>query len=212
MALIIPGILTDKEEEYKSRLQKADHAAPLIQIDLVDGKFANSTTVGAGVIKKYPTKNPLEIQLMVVDPINYIDDLSKLEFVTKIIFPYEIDGDVLEVAYLIRRLGKSVGLSLNPTTPVQDVLHYFDDIDMLLLMTGNPGFSGQKLGTETYQRIKDAKKINDSLPVEIDIGVNFKNAKKLADAGADFLVSSSALYNEPDFSVAYEKMQKIVNN
>src|SRR5579872_3309035 len=117
---------------------------------------------------------------MVSDPINYIDDFAKLEFVSKIIFPYEIDGDILEVAYLIRRLGKSVGLSLNPTTPTQAAIHYFDDIDMLLLLTGNPGFSGQKLGPETYQRIKEVKKINNTLPVEIDIGVNFENAKKLA--------------------------------
>lgn len=209
MATIVPGILTANEEEYRKRLNLAQHVASLVQIDIVDGKFAKNTTVGVDVVKKYPPKCMLEIQLMVAFPINYIDELANLEFVSKIIFPFEIVGEVYESIYLIKKFAKQVGLSLNPDTPVSAALHYFDDIDLLLLMTGIPGFSGQKLGEETYSRIKEAKKNNNSLPVEIDIGVNFENAKKLAAAGADFLVSTSALYSEPDFRVAYEKMAKL---
>lgn len=211
MATVVPGILTDDEADYQKRLALAEHVASLVQIDVVDGKFAPNKTVGVDVIKKYPPACILEIQLMVVFPLNYIDELAPLPYVSRIIFPFEIDGDILENVYLIKKLGKQAGLSLNPDTPIHAVLHYFDDIDLLLLMTGKPGFSGQKLGRDTYERINTVKKINNSLPLEVDIGVNFENARELARAGADFLVSSSALYNEPDFRIAYEKMTKLAN-
>lgn len=211
MAKIVPGILTADEEDYRRRLGVAEHVCDLVQIDLVDGKFSPNTTIGVDVVKKYPPSCFLEIQLMVVYPLNYIDELAPLPFVSRVIFPFEIEGDINQCIYTIKKLGKQAGLSLNPDTPVAAALHYFDDIDLLLLMTGNPGYSGQKLGEDTYERIHSAKKIYNSLPLEIDIGVNFENAQRLASAGADFLVSSSALYNEPDFRIAYEKMSKLAD-
>lgn len=209
MAIIVPGILTNNEQDYEQRLARAEYVADLVQIDLVDGKFSPNITVGADVIAKYPSACTLEVQLMVVYPINYAGDLSRLEYVSRIIFPFEIPGGVADVIYTIRKFGKQVGLSINPETPVAAALHYFDDIDLLLLLTGRPGYSGQKLGETTYERIKQAKSLNRELPVEIDIGVNFENARELAHSGADFLVSGSALYNAPDFRVAYEKMSKL---
>ena len=212
MAVIVPGILTSSEEEYHRRLLAAEHVADLIQIDVVDGKFAPNTTVGADVIKKYQTFRSLEIQLMVVYPENYIDDLAPLDWVMRIIVPFEIDADVAGVIYHIKRQGKQAGLSLNPTTPIKAAIHYFDDIDLLLLMTGKPGFSGQKLGHDTYERISEVKKLAHDLPLEIDIGVNFDNAAKLAQAGVNFLVVSSALYDATDFRLAYEKLAKLAGN
>jgi len=211
MAKIIPGILTASENDYHKRLQMAEHVSDLIQIDVVDGKFSANTTVGTNIIKKYPTSSQLEIQLMVIYPLNYIDDLARLDCVSRIIFPFEIEGDINENIYLIKNFGKQVGISLNPETPVSVALHFFDDIDILLLMTGKPGYSGQKLGQNTYERIKQAKKLAPDLPIEIDIGVNFENAAKLASYGADFLVASSALYNAPDFYLAYEKLAKLAS-
>lgn len=211
MASIVPGILTNSEKDYHERLLRAEHVADLIQIDVADGKFAPSTTVGADIIKKYRTFRNLEIQLMVLYPENYIDELAPLEWVSRIIVPFEIDGDVNETIYHIKRHNKQAGLSLNPTTPVGAALHYFDDIDLLLLMTGNPGFSGQKLGEGTYDRIFEVRKITTELPLEIDIGVNFENAKRLAKAGANFLVASSAIYNAPDFKIAYDKLAKLAD-
>ena len=209
MAVIVPGILTNDEEDYEKRLRMAEHLAKLIQIDVVDGIFSPNKTVGVDVIKKYLCAQELEIQLMVAFPMNYINDLAPLEFVSRIIFPFEIDGDVAENIYLVKKLGKQVGISLNPETPITGALHFYDDIDVLLLMTGTPGYSGQKLGEDTYERIEQAKKINPELPVEIDIGVNEHNVAKLAQAGADFLVTTSAIYNAPDFRNAYEKLAKL---
>lgn len=211
MAVIVPGILTNDESEYHRRLLSAEYVANLIQIDVVDGKFANNITVGPQVIKKYPSSSLLEVQLMVVYPDNYIDELAPLEYVSRIIIPFEAHGDVNNEIYHIKNHGKQAGLSLNPTTPVTSAIHFFDDIDLLLLMTGIPGFSGQKLGVNTYERIAQAKKINPALPVEVDIGVNFDNAQSLSLAGADFLVASSTLYNAKDFRIAYEKLDKLAN-
>ncbi len=211
MSTIVPGILTSSEEDYHKRLLTAEHAADLIQVDIVDGKFANNVTIGPEIVKKYPSSSQLEIQLMVVYPLNFIDEFAKLDYVFRIIVPFEIDADINEAIYQIKAYGIQAGLSLNPETPVTAALHFFDDIDLLLLMTGRPGFSGQKLGQNTYGRIRQSKKINPSLPVEVDIGVNFENAAKLAQAGADFLVASSTLYNAADFSLAYEKLDKAAN-
>ncbi len=209
MAKIVPGILTESEQEYANRLRKAEHVSDLIQIDLVDGKFSESTTVGTDIVKKYPSSSQLEIQLMVVYPQTYITDVAPLEYVTRIIFPFEIDSDTYEDIYLVKRYAKQVAISLNPETPIKAAFHYFDDIDFLLLMTGKPGYSGQKLGENTYDRIREVKKIMPNLPVEIDIGVNFENAKKLAEAGADFLVTSSTLFNADDIKIAYDKLEKL---
>ena len=211
MAKIIPGVLTNDEEDYHNRLLKAEHASDLIQIDVVDGKFSPNTTVGIDIVKKYPSSSMLEMHLMVVYPQNYINELAKLEYVTRIIFPFEIDADTNQDLYLVKSYGKQAGISLNPETPIKAALHFYDDIDILLLMTGKPGYSGQKLGDDTFGRIREVKKLVPELPLEIDIGVNFDNAGKLAQAGADFLVASSALYNSSDFYLAYEKLAKLAS-
>lgn len=211
MAKIVPGILTADEEDYHKRLLKAEHTTDLIQIDVVDGEFSSNKTVGCDIIKKYPSSAMLEIQLMVNFPQNYINDLANLDYVSRIIFPFEVDTDTGQDIYLIKGYGKQAGISLNPETPISSALHYFDDVDLLLLMTGKPGYSGQKLGENTYERIKEAKKLAPNLPLEIDIGVNFENAADLAFAGADFLVASSSLYGADDFRVAFERLAKLAS-
>lgn len=211
MSKVIPGILTASEVEYHRRLTLAAHVSDLVQIDVVDGIFSKNTTVGVDVIKKYPPSSQLEIQLMVSNPLNYIENLDGPDYISRIIFPLEIEGDINENIYLIKKFSKQVGISLNPETLVSSAIGFFDDIDFLLLMTGQPGYSGQKLGEDTYERIKQVKKIAPHLPVEIDIGVNFENATMLAETGADFLVASSVLFNAPDFRVAYEKLAKLAS-
>ena len=209
MAKIIPGILTDNESDYHSRLLRAEHVSDLIQVDLIDGKFAPNVTIGPDVVRKYPSSSMLEVQLMVEFPQNYINELVKLEYVSRIIFPFEVDSDTNQDIYLIKSFGKQAGLSINPETPVSAVLYYTDDIDFLCIFSASPGFAGKKLEEEVYGRIKESKKLNPDLPVEVDIGVNFETAPKLAEAGADFLVATSALHNSDDYRIAYEKLAKL---
>lgn len=211
MAVIVPGILTNDEDDYKKRLRLAEHAANLIQIDLVDGKFARSNTVGVDVISKYSSSKSLEIQLMVINPSNYIMQLARLPYVSRIIFPYECEEDINENIYSVKKYKKQVGLSLNPDTLITAASKFFNAIDLLLLMTGRPGFSGQKLGEDTYDRLNQARSLSPGLALEVDIGVNEENVAKLARSGANFLVTSSAIYDAPDFYVAYEKLAKLAS-
>ena len=212
MAKIIPGILTASAKDYHKRLLTAEQVADLVQIDIVDGKFAANTTIGTDIIKKYPSSSQLEIQLMVINPLSYTYDLGRLDYVSRIIFPFEIEGDINEIIYAIRKFDKEVGISINPETPIDSSLRFFDDIDLLSIYAASPGFSGQKLQEVTYSRIKEAKKIAAELPVEIDIGVNPQTIPKLVKAGADFLVVTSYLNKAEDFYLAYEKLAKLAAN
>ena len=211
MAQIVPTILTDNEFEYHRRLLAAEHVSDLIQVDVIDGKFANNFTVGVEVIKRYPSSSNLEIQLMVVYPQNYIDDLMFVEHVSRIIVPFEIDADVASAIYHIKNHNKQVGLSLNVQTPVAAALHFLDDVDFVLLLGVEPGFSGQKFQEKVIDKVCDVKKLSPGMAVEVDGGVNFENVALLADAGADFLAVNSALYNAVDFQVAYEKLSSLAS-
>lgn len=209
MAIIIPGILTNNEAVYVKRLNMAAHSSHLVQIDVVDGLFSKNKTVGVNVIKKYQPSCLLEIQLMVVQPQKFVEELVDINFISKIIFPLESGEDEGQLIYRIKKAGKDVGISLNPDTKITDARIFFNNINLLLLMTGKPGYSGQVLGESTYDRIREAKELAPGLPLEVDIGVNFENAAKLAHCGANFLVASSALFGSDDFSVAYEKLAKL---
>ena len=211
MAKIIPGILTNNEEEYEKRLRIAEHVSDLIQIDVVDGKFANNTTVGPDVILKYPSSSSLEVQLMVLDSLDYIDKLKDADFVSRIIFPFEGESDLNEVIYAVKNCGKLAGLSINPQTKVKDVFEYFKKLDLLSIYAGNPGFTGQIFDERTLGRIKEAKELDPALAVEVDIGVNFETAVKIAEAGADFLVATSVLLNADDYYLAYQKLAQLAS-
>lgn len=212
MAVIIPTILTRDENEYHDRLRMAEHVSDLIQIDVIDGKFANNTTVGTDIIAKYPSSSMLEIQLMVVDVQKYVDELVKIDHVSRIIVPFEGESGLPEIIYQIKKHRKQIGLSLNPSTPVNSVLNLLDDIDLLLLLAVDPGFAGQKFQEHIINKVKEAKKYMAGLAVEVDGGVNFDNVRELSRAGADFLAANSVLYKAPDFRVAFDKLAKLASH
>lgn len=211
MAKIIPAILTASEDEYHEKLRLSEHLSDLIQVDVIDGKFANNITIGVDIIGKYPSSSNLEIQLLVVYPQNYIDELVFVDHVSRIIVPFEGEIGLLDTIYHVKRHAKQVGLSLNPKTPVAAALHYFDDIDLLLLLSVEPGFSQQKFQQHVIEKVKQAKKINPGLEVEVDGGVNFENVKFLADAGADFLAVNSTIWKSDDFYLSYEKLARLAS-
>lgn len=211
MVIIVPGINTTDEDQYQKMLRVAEGVCDLIQIDIGDGEFTPKKSLGPETIKKYPSSKNLEIQLMVFRPLSYVKELILLSYVTKILFPLEAHDDPWEVIYKIKSGQKQVGISLNPETGVDKLSPYVDGIDYMQLLANRPGPSGQPLREETYGRIRQVKKKYPSLPVEIDIGVNLETAPKLAAAGADFLISTSAIYGAPDFKLAYQELAKAVN-
>ena len=209
MAKIIPGILTNEERDYVARLKKAEKVAGLVQVDVIDNIFAPNKTIDFNVIKKYPSIGLLEVQLMVYNPSKHIAELSDVNFVSRIIFPFETKEDVRANIYRVKQSNKQVGISINPETPVSSIEDFASDIDIVCIFSASPGFSGKKLDEMVYSRIKESKRLMPHLAIEIDIGVNFETAPLLAATGADFLVATSALHNAPDYGIAFEKLAKL---
>lgn len=211
MSKIVPAILTNDEEIYVQQLRKAEHASDLIQIDIIDGKFANNTTIGVKTVQKFLSSSNLEIHLMANSPDTWIDELAKIEYVSRIIISYEADRGVREAIYKIKNYNKQVGLSLNPDTPLGAALGFVDEIDLFLFLSVMPGFSGQKFQDVVYQKAIESKKKFPGLALEVDGGVNFENAAKLKAVGFDFIAANSVIFKADDFHVAYEKLSKVVS-
>lgn len=212
MSKIVPVILTKDEAELKRQIDLAEHVSDLIQIDVLDGKFAANTTIGAEVIAQLLTYSRFEIQLMVVDPSTYIEKLSSANAVSRIIFPLETDEDVSENIYKVKQMGKQVGISINIETPVNAAIPYFDEIDLLLLMGVKIGFSGQKFDDSVLSKVLEVKAKDKTLALEIDGGMNEQSIPAVSRAGVDFIAVNSAFFKADDPYLAFEKLAKLASN
>lgn len=212
MAQIIPAILASEEKDYVDKLLKAEHVSDIVQVDIVDGKFAKNTTIGVEIIKKHLSSSTLEIQLMVVNLREYVNKLINVEHVGRIIVPFEVETALLDIIYEIKKQNRQVGLSLNPETSVYAASELLPKIDMLLLLGVNPGFGGQPFQEVVLEKIKQTKKLAPGLIIEVDGGVNFNTVKEITAAGADLLAANSVLYGASDFRGAYESLAKLAVN
>ena len=178
-----------------------DNGADMIHVDVMDGHFVPNLTIGPPVIKslrKY-TKLPFDVHLM-INPVNkYIKDYSDAgaDIIT---FHPEATANTLETINLIKSLNKKAGISLNPNTEIKTVEEHLDNVDLILIMSVYPGFSGQKFINDVVKKIKDLnqirKKNNLSFKIEIDGGINFETSKIAIDAGVDILVSGTTIFKE----------------
>ena len=185
-------------EEIKS-LEKA--GADLIHIDVMDGHFVPNITIGPEVIKKIRplTKVPFDVHLMISPVDNFIEDFANAGSDIITIHP-EATKDLKKSIELIKKFDKKVGISLNPNSEIILVEPYLNDIDLILVMSVNPGFAGQKFKPEVLKKLEKIKKIivskNLKIDLEIDGGINFKNSMDAKNAGANILVSGSTIFNE----------------
>ena len=185
-------------EEIKS-LEKA--GADLIHIDVMDGHFVPNITIGPEVIKKIRplTKVPFDVHLMISPVDNFIEDFANAGSDIITIHP-EATKDLKKSIELIKKFDKKVGISLNPNSEISLVEPYLNDIDLILVMSVNPGFAGQKFKPEVLKKLEKIKKIivskNLKIDLEIDGGINFQNSIDAKNAGANILVSGSTIFNE----------------
>ena len=197
---ISPSILSADFSQLGQELKRLeDGGADLIHVDVMDGHFVPNLTIGPPVIKALKKNCPIkfDVHLMISPVHKYIDAYSEAGADIITIHP-EATDDLNASISKIKNLNKKVGLSLNPETKVDIIKKYLSQIDLVLIMSVNPGFGGQKFMPEVLDKIKELKKIqidqNIDFDIEIDGGINFENSKIAIKAGANILVSGTTIF------------------
>ena len=197
---ISPSILSADFSELGNEIKRLEKGgADMIHVDVMDGHFVPNLTIGPPVIKalKKNSKILFDVHLMISPVHKYIEDYSNAGADIITIHPESTDN--LKSSILkIKELNKKAGVSLNPETNIDVILSELDKIDLILIMSVNPGFGGQKFMPEVLTKIKELKKIRDErkldFDIEIDGGINFENSKKAIEAGANILVSGTTIF------------------
>jgi ribulose-phosphate 3-epimerase len=218
MIKIAPSILSSDFARLGEEVKAAEAAgAHMLHVDVMDGHFVPNITIGSPVVAslRKVTALPLDVHLMIADPDRYIKDFAKA------------GADILTVhceacvhlhrtVQYIKENGVKAGVSLNPATPVgslEDILHA---VDLVLLMSVNPGFGGQEFIPRTLDKIARVREMIDnsgaSALIEVDGGVKPENARQVAGAGADILVMGSAFFNSGNYESTMEKLNEILGN
>ncbi|MBO6487495.1 MAG: ribulose-phosphate 3-epimerase [Pelagibacteraceae bacterium] len=199
---ISPSILSCNFSKLGKEIESLEKAgADLIHIDVMDGHFVPNITIGPEVIKKIRplTKVPFDVHLMISPVDNFIEDFANAGSDIITIHP-EATKDLKKSIELIKKFDKKVGISLNPNSEIILVEPYLNDIDLILVMSVNPGFAGQKFKPEVLKKLEKIKKIivskNLKIDLEIDGGISFQNSMDAKNAGANILVSGSTIFNE----------------
>ena len=204
---ISPSILSADFSQLGNEIKKLEQGgADLIHVDVMDGHFVPNLTIGPPVIKnlrKY-TKLPFDVHLMISPVHDYIENYANAGADIITIHP-EATKNLKESIRLIKKFGKKVGVSLNPKTEIKTLIDEINNIDLVLVMSVNPGFGGQKFMPEILDKIKELKRIKDKnqyhFDIEVDGGINFSNSKKVLEAGADILVSGTTVFKENDGNI-----------
>ena len=203
---LAPSILSADFSELGEALQLcAEGGAHYIHVDVMDNQFVPNLTIGPPVVKSLRplTQKYMDIHMMVIEPEKLVEPFAKAG-ADGITFHIEAAEKPQEVIDLIRASGKDVGLSLKPKTPVADIEPFLDQIDLLLIMSVEPGFGGQGYVDGSTERVTEIKQLliekclKDRVKIEVDGGIKLHNAKEVLDAGADILVVGSEVFKAED--------------
>ena len=217
MIQIIPAILATTEVEYLEFINKINssnlNGIDWIHIDLMDNIFVPNESISSGITAHSLKSFKKEAHVMVKNFKFWIQELEKVEF-DRIIIHYEADEEDQIRDGLMFLKGKNIqaGLAINPETPVNSVIPFLKDIDVLLIMGVHPGFQGQKFIPETLKKIKECSRLrsnnNYSFKIEVDGGISEENIKQGADIGADIAVIGSALFKYGNLEDGMEKIRE----
>jgi ribulose-phosphate 3-epimerase len=204
---ISPSILSADFSQLGNEIKRLEEGgADMIHVDVMDGHFVPNLTIGPPVIKALRkfTKLPFDVHLMISPVHKYIKDYADAGADIITIHP-EATENLKNSINHIKKLNKKVGISLNPETKVNVITNFLNEIDLILVMSVNPGFGGQKFMPEVLDKIKELKKIKDQknlyFDIEIDGGIDFDNHKLAIEAGANILVSGTTIFKNNDGNI-----------
>ncbi|AKF94457.1 ribulose-phosphate 3-epimerase [Brevibacillus laterosporus] len=214
MVKIAPSILSADFARLGEEIKDVERGgADWIHVDVMDGHFVPNITIGPLIVDaiRPVTQLPLDVHLMIEEPDRYIAQFAKsgADYIT---VHQEACRHLHRTVHHIKEQGVKAGVVLNPATPISTIEHVLEDLDLVLLMTVNPGFGGQKFIHSVLPKIRDLRHLLNErglshVDIEIDGGVNAQTARLCEDAGATVLVAGSAVYNQPDRAKAIAEIR-----
>lgn len=215
MTIIAPSILSADFADLKTDIGSVEKGgAGLIHIDVMDGHFVPNITVGPVVVEciRKITRLPLDVHLMIEEPIRYIPAFLRAgaNFIS---VHYEADAHLNRTVNAIKDGGAKAGVAINPATPIDHLAEIISDLDFVLTMTVNPGFGGQKFIESAYDKIRRLKafiKGRSNARIEVDGGIGPDNLRQVIAAGADIVVSGSAIFNAHDPGKVVQQMYRMI--
>jgi len=210
---ISPSILAADFSKLGAEIERV-YNADFIHIDMMDGHYVPNLSFGPMIAQtvKQICDLPLDIHLMVTNPDQYIPVLAELK-PAYITVHYEACIHLQRTLNSIREYGVKAGVSLNPHTPLDGLCYVLDDLDLILVMTVNPGFGGQKFIPKMYDKIKDARSLigDRNIDLEVDGGISLNNIAQVVEAGANMIVAGSAVFGAPDAAKYISDLRKAAN-
>ncbi|MAF20423.1 MAG: ribulose-phosphate 3-epimerase [Parcubacteria group bacterium] len=207
MVQVIPAIIAKDFEELKEKIKKVEPYVDWVQFDAIDGKFAdNSVWNNPADLKELKTKLKLEAHLLIKNPELVIDDWIS-SGVARIIFHYSSTEKHQEIINKVKGAGLRVGLALNPEISIEVVDFFIKQLDSVMVMTVNPGWSGQEFLPENLDKVRQLREKYQEIDIEVDGGVNLGTAPKVVEAGANILAVGSAIFKSNNIKETIWKLK-----